>query len=34
VTGSQNEIFKHYGIDGPGLAEAARRLLAKKQLIL
>jgi transketolase len=30
VTGSQNEIFKHYGIDGPGLAEAARRLLAKK----
>jgi transketolase len=30
VTGSQNEIFKHYGIDGPGLAEAARRLLAKR----
>ena len=30
VTGSQNEIFKHYGIDGPGLAEAARRLLARK----
>jgi transketolase len=30
VTGSQNEIFKHYGIDGPGLAEVARRLLAKK----
>ena len=30
VTGSQNEIFKHYGIDGPGLAEAARRLLARR----
>jgi transketolase len=30
VTGSQNEIFKHYGIDGPDLAEAARRLLARK----
>jgi transketolase len=26
VTGSQNEIFKHYGIDGPGLAERARNL--------
>jgi transketolase len=26
VTGSQNEIFKHYGIDGPGLAETARNL--------
>ena len=26
VTGSQNEIFKHYGIDGPGLAETARKL--------
>ena len=26
VTGSQNEIFKHYGIDGPGLAEMARNL--------
>ena len=30
VTGSQNEILKHYGIDGPGLAEAARRLIAKR----
>ena len=30
VTGSQNEIFKHYGIDGPGLAETARHLLAKR----
>jgi transketolase len=30
VTGSQNEIFKYYGIDGPGLAETARRLLAKR----
>ncbi|HEY5811416.1 MAG TPA: transketolase C-terminal domain-containing protein, partial [Terrimicrobiaceae bacterium] len=26
VTGSQNEIFKHYGIDGPGLAETGRNL--------
>jgi transketolase len=26
VTGSQNEIFKHYGIDGPGLAGMARNL--------
>ena len=26
VTGSQNEIFKHYGIDGPGLADTARNL--------
>src|SRR5271165_338224 len=29
VTGSQEEIFRHYGIDGPGLAEIARKLLAK-----
>jgi transketolase len=29
VTGSQEEIFHHYGIDGPGLSEAARNLLAK-----
>lgn len=29
VTGSQNEIFKHYGIDGPGLAETARNLANK-----
>jgi transketolase len=29
VTGSQNEIFKHYGIDGPGLAETARNLAKK-----
>ena len=27
VTGSQEEIFQHYGIDGPGLAKAARGLL-------
>ena len=30
VTGSQEEIFRHYGIDGPGLAEAARNLLKKQ----
>lgn len=30
VTGSQNEIFKHYGIDGPGLARTAQNLLLKK----
>ena len=30
VTGSQNEIFKYYGIDGTCLAETARRLLAKR----
>jgi transketolase len=29
VTGSQEEIFRHYGIDGPGLADTARKLLAK-----
>lgn len=29
VTGSQEEIFRHYGIDGPGLATTARSLLAK-----
>ncbi len=29
VTGSQEEIFRHYGIDGQGLAAAARQLLAK-----
>jgi transketolase len=29
VTGNQEEIFRHYGIDGPGLAHAARNLLAK-----
>jgi transketolase len=28
VTGSQEEIFRHYGIDGPGLATTARHLLA------
>jgi transketolase len=27
VIGSQGEIFQHYGMDGPGLAAAARRLL-------
>jgi transketolase len=30
VTGSQEEIFRHYGIDGSGLAVAARSLLAKR----
>jgi transketolase len=30
VTGSQEEIFRHYGIDGPSLAKAARDLLAKQ----
>jgi transketolase len=29
VTGSQEEIFHHYGIDAPGLAATAHRLLAK-----
>jgi transketolase len=29
VSGSQEEIFHHYGIDGPGLAQTARNLLAK-----
>jgi transketolase len=29
VTGSQQEIFRHYGIDGPGLAATARKLLSK-----
>jgi len=29
VTGSQEEIFRHYGLDGPGLAATARQLLAK-----
>jgi transketolase len=28
VTGSQSEIFRHYGIDGPGLAATAKKLLA------
>jgi transketolase len=30
VTGGQEEIFRHYGIDGPGLAGLARSLLAKR----
>jgi transketolase len=30
VTGSQEEIFRHYGLDGPGLAATARNLLAKR----
>jgi hypothetical protein len=30
VSGSQEEIFRHYGLDGPGLAVAARDLLAKR----
>jgi len=29
VTGSQEEIFHHYGIDGPGLAATARQLLTR-----
>ena len=29
VTGSQEEIFRHYGIDGPGLAVAARQSIGK-----
>ncbi|HYY27593.1 MAG TPA: transketolase C-terminal domain-containing protein, partial [Chthoniobacterales bacterium] len=29
VTGSQEEIFQHYGIDGPGLATTARQLLGR-----
>jgi transketolase len=28
VTGSQQEIFQHYGIDGPGLAGTAKKLLS------
>jgi transketolase len=28
VTGSQEEIFQHYGIDGRGLASTARRLIS------
>ena len=28
VTGNQEEIFRHYGIEGPGLATTARQLLA------
>jgi len=30
VTGSQEEIFRHYGIDDSGLAQTARDLLAKR----
>jgi transketolase len=30
VTGSQEEIFRHYGLDGPGLAATARKLLVKR----
>ena len=29
VTGGQVEIFKHYGIDGPGLVQTARGVLGK-----
>jgi transketolase len=28
VAGSQSEIFRHYGIDGPGLAATAKKLLS------
>ncbi|MBV8099147.1 MAG: transketolase family protein [Verrucomicrobia bacterium] len=30
VTGSQEEIFRHYGLDGPSLAKAGRELLEKQ----
>jgi transketolase len=30
VTGSQEEVFHHYGIDGPGLAKTGRALLEKQ----
>jgi transketolase len=30
VTGSQEQIFRHYGMDGPGLAATARQVLAAK----
>ena len=30
VTGSQTEIFAHYGLDAPGLARTARHLLAER----
>jgi transketolase len=30
VTGSQEEIFHHYGLDGPGLAAAGHALLARR----
>jgi transketolase len=30
VTGSQEEIFRHYGLDGPDLAKAGRELLEKQ----
>jgi transketolase len=33
VTGSQGEIFRHYGMDAPGLAAVARRLLGMKVAI-
>jgi transketolase len=33
VTGSQNEIFKHYGISGNGLADTALELLEKEVLL-
>ena len=32
VTGSQQEIFAHYGITPEGLAETARQLLAKESV--
>jgi len=30
VTGNQDEIFRHYGIDGAGLAAAARKMLSTR----
>jgi transketolase len=30
VSGSQEELFRHYGLDGPGLAVTARKLLEKR----
>jgi transketolase len=32
MTGSQGELFRHYGISGPGLAETARRLRTNRNM--
>jgi transketolase len=32
MTGSQEELFNHYGISGPGLRETALRVLAKRKV--
>lgn len=34
VTGSQQEIFAHYGITAAGLAETARQLLTRREVVL